>query len=320
VGGAAVDPDGPPAGAYYEAAEPNGKLYFNNIPASAATNIRLLLRMYFGRVALTDVLVLPPGYESALTLTLMESDRGTAARDGLAVADEASGEGARADLRGQPARADALDARPRLAGLERRSSGITGQEPSDERHPDTRSAAARTERSRADAGRGAAAHVRVRHAVDAAGDVQRCRTDGGHNANPIVASAGGLVRADLPLAGVAYKYVLTDSLGNPLWSQDPVTATGFSVAALTNHGVVLGTGTEALASTSAGTAGQVLTSNGASADPTFQYSGSNGVQDFRLTLESGVPVSSTDQTAKTTLYATPYLGNRIALFERRWRA
>jgi hypothetical protein len=63
---------GPPAGAYYEAAEPNGKLYFNNIPASA-TNIRLLLRMYFGRVALTDVLVLPPGYESALTLTLMES-------------------------------------------------------------------------------------------------------------------------------------------------------------------------------------------------------------------------------------------------------
>jgi hypothetical protein len=63
---------GPPAGAYYEAAEPNGKLYFNNIPA-AATNIRLQLRTYFGRVALTDVLVLPPGYESALTLTLMEA-------------------------------------------------------------------------------------------------------------------------------------------------------------------------------------------------------------------------------------------------------
>lgn len=61
-----------PRGAYYEASEPNGKLYFNNLPA-AATNIRLMLRTTFGRVLLTDVLVLPPGYESALTLTLMES-------------------------------------------------------------------------------------------------------------------------------------------------------------------------------------------------------------------------------------------------------
>lgn len=61
-----------PQGAYYEASEPNGKLYFNNLPATA-TNIRLMLRTTFGRVALPDVLVLPPGYESALTLTLMES-------------------------------------------------------------------------------------------------------------------------------------------------------------------------------------------------------------------------------------------------------
>jgi hypothetical protein len=63
---------GSPGGAYYEASEPNGKLYFTSLPA-AATNIRLLLRTTFGRVALTDVLVLPPGYESALTLTLMEA-------------------------------------------------------------------------------------------------------------------------------------------------------------------------------------------------------------------------------------------------------
>jgi len=34
----------------------------------------------------------------------------------------------------------------------------------------------------------------------------------------------------------------------------------------------------------------------------------------RLTLESGVPVSTTDQTAKTTLYFTPYNGNQIALY------
>jgi len=39
------------------------------------------------------------------------------------------------------------------------------------------------------------------------------------------------------------------------------------------------------------------------------------VCDFRLTLESGVPASSTDQTAKTIVYMTPNgRGNRIALY------
>jgi hypothetical protein len=38
----------------------------------------------------------------------------------------------------------------------------------------------------------------------------------------------------------------------------------------TNHGVLLGAGSQAVGATSAGTAGNVLTSNGASADPTFQ--------------------------------------------------
>lgn len=36
--------------------------------------------------------------------------------------------------------------------------------------------------------------------------------------------------------------------------------------------------------------------------------------DGRLTLETGVPVSTTDQTAKTTLYYAPYVGNQIALY------
>lgn len=35
----------------------------------------------------------------------------------------------------------------------------------------------------------------------------------------------------------------------------------------------------------------------------------------RLTLESGVPVSTSDQTAKTTLYYTPYLHNVIPLWD-----
>ena len=39
----------------------------------------------------------------------------------------------------------------------------------------------------------------------------------------------------------------------------------------------------------------------------------------RLTLESGVPVSTSDQTAKTTVYYTPYVHNSIVLWDgNRW--
>lgn len=43
--------------------------------------------------------------------------------------------------------------------------------------------------------------------------------------------------------------------------------------------------------------------------------GSNSICDGRLTLESGVPVSVTNQTAKTTVYFTPYVGSKIALYD-----
>lgn len=39
-----------------------------------------------------------------------------------------------------------------------------------------------------------------------------------------------------------------------------------------------------------------------------------GANDFRLTLQSGVAVPTTDQTGKTTIYLTPYLSNRIWLY------
>jgi hypothetical protein len=45
-----------------------------------------------------------------------------------------------------------------------------------------------------------------------------------------------------------------------------------------------------------------------------------GVFDARLTLETGVPVSTSDQTAETTVYLTPYKGNRVSLYDgTRWK-
>ena len=38
-------------------------------------------------------------------------------------------------------------------------------------------------------------------------------------------------------------------------------------------------------------------------------------QDFRLSLTSGLPVTTSDVTAATTIYAVPYRGNRIGLFD-----
>lgn len=49
--------------------------------------------------------------------------------------------------------------------------------------------------------------------------------------------------------------------------------------------------------------------------PTVTPNADNGIDDFRLSLSSGVPVPSTDVTAATTLYCTPAgKGNRMALY------
>jgi hypothetical protein len=57
---------------------------------------------------------------------------------------------------------------------------------------------------------------------------------------------------------------------DPAYGTVVVASGGTGLTSLTAHGVVIGAGTSAVNVTSAGTAGQVLTSNGASADPTFQ--------------------------------------------------
>ena len=90
---------------------------------------------------------------------------------------------------------------------------------------------------------------------------------------------------------------------------------GTGVATLTAHGVLIGEGASSVAVTSAGTVGKVLTSNGASADPTFDpASDANG---FRLTLTTGVAVTTSDVTgaSATTIYWTPYTSNVISLYD-----
>lgn len=87
-------------------------------------------------------------------------------------------------------------------------------------------------------------------------------------AGDIVVYASG--HNDRLAAGTAGKPLISGAGVVPN-TYDTLTVAGGGTGAvtLTNHGVVLGQGTSAVAITSAGTAGQYLKSNGASADPTF---------------------------------------------------
>ena len=62
------------------------------------------------------------------------------------------------------------------------------------------------------------------------------------------------------------------------------------------------------------TSGNVLTSNGTAWISSPSASGDKYAMEARLTLETGVAISTTDQTAKTTLYLTKYRGDQIAVY------
>lgn len=96
------------------------------------------------------------------------------------------------------------------------------------------------------------------------------------NANPIVASAGGLFGPVYLSLGVSYKFVLTDASDVVVWTQDNIAVPA--------------------------------------ASPTLPLA-SMGVNDFRLTLTSGVPLTTADVLAATVIYASPMGGNRIDLYD-----
>jgi len=120
---------------------------------------------------------------------------------------------------------------------------------------------------------------------------------GHENTNPVVADAFGLFGPIYLTPGVAYHLVLTDADDVGVWDQDNVAVPeANSLAAGTGISLATVAGVTTISATAAAGGSTI------------------GLNDFRLTLESGVPVSATDQLAKTTVYATPGGGgNQIAL-------
>lgn len=78
---------------------------------------------------------------------------------------------------------------------------------------------------------------------------------------------------------------------------------GTAASTLTAHGVLVGEGTGAIAATAVGTSGQVLTSNGAGNDPTFQPASGGGGAMVLLEEHTG---SSSADLEFTTFYSATY--------------
>ena len=118
-------------------------------------------------------------------------------------------------------------------------------------------------------------------------------TSGGASAAPTWTAPGALTKVDdtnvtLTLGGTPTTALLRAASLTLGWTGTLAVARGgIGVGTLAAHGVLIGNGTGAVQVTSAGTAGQVLTSNGASADPTFQAVAASG--NFTIGLYLALP-------------------------------
>lgn len=112
---------------------------------------------------------------------------------------------------------------------------------------------------------------------------------------------GGTGIAFFTAAGptVARIYTFPDAAATVLTSNAAVTVAqgGTGVATLGDAGVLIGNATGVVQVTSAGTSGQVLTSNGAGVDPTFQAAAGGS------TITSGTATVATAETTTSTTYA-----------------
>lgn len=132
------------------------------------------------------------------------------------------------------------------------------------------------------------------------------------NANPVILDSAG--RATVFLSG-SYKFRLEDSLGTLIKETDNVTAFSSGDSGVDS---ITTTFTEDVISTSDSIIFSDYSDGNRTKRDTVQgildlvKSRVNG---FRLTLTTGVPVTTSDVTAATTIYCTPYKGNSIALYD-----
>lgn len=152
------------------------------------------------------------------------------------------------------------------------------------------------------------------------------------NSNPITLDSSGKVPSniDIFLQNLAYSVVFKDSLGNTVWTKDPVFASDYStVAQFTSYngnpnGFVAGTAGSASIPASAvwdytNKILYICTQTGTAATAIWSainvstVATSSPPPQGRLTLVSGAPVATSD-TGTTVVYYTPYNGSSIPIY------
>jgi hypothetical protein len=151
------------------------------------------------------------------------------------------------------------------------------------------------------------------------------------NDNPLTLNSAGRPSVAIFLQDLAYKVVLKDSSGTEIWSADPVYSSDFSAQARFNSGSGSPNGSVA------GTAGSasadadvywdftnnvlyVCTTTGTSVTAVWTAVNSSSatpvipVPQGYLTPTSGTPVISSDVSAGTSVYYTPFVGNLCPIY------
>ncbi len=139
---------------------------------------------------------------------------------------------------------------------------------------------------------------------------------------------GGTISGNLAVTGHTTFEGVTSTgatgTGKLVYASAP-TLTALNISGLTASELIATDGSNNLVSTAVLPNGTTATT-GSEGDvstevSTNQFANSilSGIDDFRLTLTSGTPVTTGDVTGAITIYCTPYKGNRIALYDgTRW--
>ena len=91
---------------------------------------------------------------------------------------------------------------------------------------------------------------------------------------------------------------------------------GIATSGQAANDIVIASSATQLDTVAAGTAGQFLKTNGTGSAPSWAtVSSPLGVAEGRLTATSGTPVTVADVSGATSIYYTPYTGNKIALYD-----
>jgi hypothetical protein len=151
------------------------------------------------------------------------------------------------------------------------------------------------------------------------------------NPNPIVLNSAGRPAVDIFLQDLEYKVVLKDADDQEIWTADPVSHRDSALVAKTltgsgsPNGSVAGTaGSSSIlpdfywdytnsilyVCTTTGTSSTAVWTaiNASSATPAVPH------PQGRLTLSSATPVITTEVTAATAVYYTPYIGNLVPIY------